>query len=191
MKRNWGLWVVAGLVFSLSCGPNQGEAGEGGQIDPGAQKTIGQQMKRAQAKEAATFPCSLFPPAEIAALVGNPLEKGSYAFNHVIRGDHEYKSESCDWSASASGGNEVRLSVSLPKHFASGQVECMPGDDSQKTTGIGDQAWWDYDKLLGTATLRVCAAKALVEVKVTVPSKDETTARNIAQSMAEKVLASP
>jgi hypothetical protein len=190
MKRNWMGWMLAGLVLSFACGPIRAVAAEGGQIDPEAQKIIGQQMKHMQEREAATFPCSLFPQAEIEALVGNPLEKGSYTFNNVITGDHQYQSVSCDWSAARNGGNEVDLTVSLPKHFASGQVECEPGSDDQKTTGIGDQAWWDYQKFFGMGTLRVCSTKAMVMVKVIVPSKDQALARKIAQTLAEKVLAS-
>lgn len=191
MKRKWLVWLVAGLVVSIAYGPIRAQAaGQGGKIDPEAQKVIDQQMKRMQEKEAATFPCSLFPQAEIEALVGNRVDKGAYAFNHVIRDDHQYKSQSCDWSAAVGNGNEVDLTVSLPKHFASGQVECEPGSENQKTTGIGDQAWWDYKKFFGMGTLNVCSTKALIEVKVTVPSKDEALARKIAQTMAEKVLAS-
>ena len=81
--------------------------------------------------------------------------------------------------------------MSLPKHFASGPVECEPGSDDQKTSGVGDQAWWDYQKFFGMGTLRVCSAKAMLEVTVTVPSKDQALARKIAPAMAEKVLASP
>jgi hypothetical protein len=190
MKRKWMVWMAAGLVLSFSCGPTRAEAGQGGQIDPDAQRIIDQQMKGLKEREAATFPCSLFPQAEIETLVGNPLDKGAYAFNNVIRNDHQYKSESCDWSAAGGDGNEVGLTVSLPKHFASGEVECEPGSDDQKTSGVGDQAWWDYQKFFGMGTLRVCSAKAMLEVKVTVTSKDQALARKIAQAMAEKVLAS-
>jgi len=200
MNVKWVVGVAVGLLL-LSCYGGagalfadtafaQGLPGQGEHIDPEAQKIIDQQMKSLKEQEAATFPCSLFPQAEIEALVGNPLDKGSYAFNNVSTNDRQYKSESCDWSAAGGGGNEVGLSVSLPKHFASGQVECVAGSDYQKTTGIGDQAWWDYKKFFGMGTLRVCAPKAMVEVKVTVTSKDEALARKIADTMAAKVLAS-
>lgn len=193
MKSNWVVRMGVGLVLSISyataCG-EAGEAGQGGQIDRPAQKIIERQMKSLEEREAATFPCSLFPQAEIEALVGNPLDKGSYAFNNVTTNDRRYKSESCDWSAAGGDGNEVGLSVSLPKHFASGEVECVPGSGSQNTSGIGDQAWWDYQKFFGLGTLRVCSAKAMVEVRVTVTSKDQATARNLAQTVAQKVLAS-
>jgi hypothetical protein len=38
--------------------------------------------------------------------------------------------------------------------------------------------------------LRVCSTKAMLEANVTVKSKDEAAARKIAQTMAEKILAS-
>ena len=39
-------------------------------------------------------------------------------------------------------------------------------------------------------TLRVCSPKAMLEVKVTVTSKEETAAKTIAQRITEKVLSS-
>jgi hypothetical protein len=155
-----------------------------------AERIIDQQMGKMQRKEASTWPCSLFPQPELETLVGNPLDKGSYAFNNVSENDHEYKSESCDWSGKGGSGNEVRLWVSLPKHFKSGRVECSPGSANQKISGVGEQAWWDYQKYWGGGTLRVCSPEAMLEVKVTVANKDEGTARKIAQTMATKVLES-
>lgn len=193
MKRKWRIWMVVGLVLSFSCGPTHTEAeetGQGGQIDKEAQEIIEEQMKSLQEREAATFPCSLFPQAEIEALVGNPLDKGSYTFNHRFEDDRQYQSESCDWSAAGGEGNEVDLWVSLPKHFSSGRVECSPGSDNRKVSGIGDQAWWEYQEYFGMGTLRVCAAQAMVEVQVDLTGNDEAVARKIAQTMAEKVLAS-
>lgn len=194
------LWMVIGLWLSMAGGWIHAEADEKGGIqppsgqvegiDPQAQKIIDQQMKGLQEREAATFPCSLFPQAEIDALVGNPLDKGSYAFNHRVEDDRQYKSESCDWSVVGGEGNEVGLWVSLPRHFASGQVECSPGSTNRKITGIGDQAWWEYQKYFGMGTLRVCSATAMVEVKVTVENRDEAKAKKIAQTMAERALAS-
>ena len=69
-------------------------------------------------------------------------------------------------------------------------MECSPGSANQRTSGIGDQAWWDYQKYWGMGTLRVCSGKAMLEVKVTVKSKEEAAARKIAETMATKVLAS-
>lgn len=156
-----------------------------------ADKIIEQELTKVQRKEAATWPCSLFPQPEIEALVGNPLDKGSYAFNNVSENDHEYKSESCDWSARSDEGNEVGLWVSVPKHFKSGRVECSPGGVNQEISGIGDRAWWEYEKYWGRGALRVCSAKAMLEVKVTVKSKDEATAKKIAETMANTVLQAP
>lgn len=200
MKAKWIVVMVMGWLLSASPGAGDAEAGDTAlaqappeqaeRIDKEAQKIIDEQMKSLQDREAATFPCSLFPHADIEALAGNPLDKGSYAFNKVSTNDRQYQSESCDWSAAGGDGNEVGLWVSLPKHFASGQVECMPGSDHQKTPGLGDQAWWDYKKFFGMGTLRVCSAKAMLEVRVTVTSKDEKLARKITQTIAQKVLAS-
>jgi hypothetical protein len=154
-----------------------------------AQAIIDQQLQRMQEREAATFPCSLFPQAELEALLGNPLDKGSYAFNNVSDNDHSYKSESCAWSAAQGSGNEADLWVSQPKHFVSGQVECSPGS-GQEISGIGDQAWWNFQKYFGTGTLRVCSTQAMLEVKITMAGKNEAKARKIAGTMAEKVLES-
>jgi hypothetical protein len=108
----------------------------------------------------------------------------------VSDNDHSYRSESCDWSAKSERGNEVGLWVSLPKHFDSGKVECSPGSATAKISGIGDHAWWEYQTYSGMGTLRVCSAKAMLEAKVTTRSKEEAPARTIAQTIAEKVLAS-
>jgi len=40
------------------------------------------------------------------------------------------------------------------------------------------------------STLRACSAKAMLEVKIDLTINDEAMARNIAKTMAEKVLAS-
>jgi hypothetical protein len=170
-----------------AAGSQPDSAGQGGSPEQQAQAIVDQQLQRMQTQEAATFPCSLYTQAELEELAGNALDKGSYAFNNVSENDHVYKSESCAWSAAQGQGNEVNLWVSLPQHFASGHVECAPGS-GQEISGIGDKAWWDYQKYFGTGTLRVCSARAMLEVKATVASKDESMARKIAESMADKVL---
>lgn len=78
----------------------------------------------------------------------------------------------------------------LPKHFDSGQVECSPGSANEEISGIGDQAWWEYQRSWGIGALRVCSAKVLMEVKVDLTGDDEPTARKMAQTIAEEVLAS-
>jgi len=119
MNLKWIVWMMMGLLLSLSYGSSGTEADEtagaqgppvqGEQIDKETQKIIEQQMKSLQQREAATFPCSLFSQSEIEALVGNALDKGSYAFDHRFENDRQYKSESCDWSAMQGEGNEVGL----------------------------------------------------------------------------------
>jgi len=180
------LVIMMGLAFVCTLGAANAKADE--QSNKEAQEIINQQMVSLQQKEAATFPCSMFSQSELEALVGNPLDKGSYAFNNVTENDRRYKTESCDWSAAQGEGNEVGLWIALRKHFDSGQVECSPGSDDRKISGIGDQAWWEYQKFFGMGTLRVCSAKAMLEVKVDLANKDEAKARNIAQTMAKKVL---
>jgi len=159
-------------------------------IDKEAQQIIDQQMENVKQKEAAAFPCSLFSQSDIDTLLGNPLDKGSYAFENVSENERRYKRESCSWSALRGEGNEVSLWVALPKHFESGQVECSPGSDDRKVSGIGDHAWWEYQKFFGMGTLRVCSTKAMLEVKVDLTDNNEAMARNIAQTVAELVLAS-
>lgn len=191
-------WMAMSLVLLSSCGtPDRAKEATPPQATPEqikqqqeAGKIIDQQLARVKQKEAATFPCSLFSQQEIETLVGNAVDSGSYAFNHVTHDKHQFRSESCDWSAKGGEGNGVGLWVSLPKHFDSGNVECSPGSANTKTSGIGDQAWWDYQKYFGMGTLRVCSAKAMLEVKVTVKSREEHAARTIAQAMGDKVLAS-
>ena len=200
MKPRWLACMVMNLVLLSSCGTSDQPKDERkpaaptpAQVDAAQQeadKIVKQQMANLQKKEASTFPCSVFAQQEIEALAGNPLDKGSYAFNNVSENDHDYKSESCDWSAKGGDGNEVNLWVSLPKHFASGKVECSPGDAAKKISGIGEEAWWDYQKYFGMGTLRVCSAKAMLEVKATAKGKDEAVARHIAQTVAGKILAS-
>jgi hypothetical protein len=197
MKLDRRVLVLMGLIFLSSYGSSGLKADDttvtqypSGQANKEAQKIIDQQMEVNKQKEASTFPCSLFEQSEIETLVGNPLDKGSYAFNNRFENNHQYKSESCSWSPMQGEGNEVSLWVSQPKHFDSGQVECSPGDDNRKISGIGDQAWWEYQKYFGMGTLRVCSTKAMLEVKVDLTSNDEAMARKIAQTMAEKVLAS-
>jgi hypothetical protein len=188
------------LVCLSSCGtpdkpkeetpPAQATPEQVEQMQKEADKIIDQQLGNMRKKEASTFPCSLFTKEEIESLVGNPLDSGSYAFNNVMENDRSYKSETCDWSAGFGEGNEAGLWVSLPKHFASGKVECSPGSTNREITGLGDRAWWEYMKSFGMGTLRVCSEKAMLEVKVRERSKDEAAARRIAQTMAERVLAS-
>jgi hypothetical protein len=199
MKQRCIGLIAMGLVLLCSCGTPDTETNEtSAQATPEqikeaqeeAAKIIERQMANLQEKEASTFPCSLFPQEEIEGLAGNPLDKGSYMFNHVSDNDRNYRSESCDWSAKGGEGNEVALWVSLPKHFDSSKVECSPGSANQKISGIGDQAWWDYQKYFGMGTLRVCSAKAMLEVKVTLKSKDEAAAKKIAQTITDKVLTS-
>jgi hypothetical protein len=199
MKLRHFAWIVMSLVCLSSCGtsdkakeetaPAQASPEQIKQQQKEADKIIDQQLANVRKKEASTFPCSLFPEQEIEALVGNPLDSGSYAFNHVTDNDRNYKSESCDWSAGFGEGNEAGLWVSLPKHFASGKVECSPGSTNREISGIGDRAWWEYMESFGMGTLRVCSEKAMLEVKVRVKSKEEAAARKIAETMANKVLA--
>jgi hypothetical protein len=200
MQLRYFAWIVMSLVCLSSCGtsdkaeeetaPGQASPEQIKQQQKEADRIIDQQLANVRKKEASTFPCSLFPAQELEALVGNPLDSGSYAFNHVTENDRSYKSESCDWSAGFGEGNEARLWVSLPKHFASGTVECSPGSTNSEISGIGDRAWWEYMKSFGMGTLRVCSGKAMLEVKVRVKSKDEAAARKIAEAMANKVLGS-
>ncbi|HXH72443.1 MAG TPA: hypothetical protein VNI58_06495 [Mariprofundaceae bacterium] len=199
MKPIGIVWILLSLSLLASCGSSDNESNETTapqatpeqveQMQKDAQKIIEQQMTKMQQKEAATWPCSLFPQADIEALAGNPLDKGSYAFVNADENGHLYKREACDWSAKGGEGNEVSLWVSLPKHFKSGQVECDSGSGNA-ATGIGDKAWWDYQKYWGMGTLRVCSSKAMLEVKVTEKSKSEAAAKKIATTMAEKVLTS-
>jgi len=197
MKLDWRVLVLMELIFLSSYGSSSSEADEATvtqypyeQANMEAQKIIDQQMEALKQKEASTFPCSLFEQSEIEILVGNPLAKGSYAFNNRFENNRQYKSESCIWSPMQGEGNEVSLWVNQPKHYDSGQVECSPGNDNRKISGIGDQAWCEYQKYFGMGTLRVCSMKAMLEVKVDLTSNDEAMARKIAQTMAEKVLAS-
>ena len=53
-----------------------------------------------------------------------------------------------------------------------------------------DRAWWEFQKYFGMGTLRVCSAKAMLEVKVDLTTRDEAVAKAIAQKMAERVLSS-
>lgn len=201
MLRKSAPWLAMSLVLLGSCRGAPEKPAEETKPAPAtpeqikteqqaADKIIEQQLASLKRKEASTFPCRLFPQQDVETLVGNRLEAGSYAFNHVSDNDRSYRSESCDWSAPFGEGNSARLWVSLPKHFDSGKVECSPLSGSKQVSGIGDQAWWDYMKSFGMGTLRVCSDKAMLEVKVRVKSKDENAARAIADTMAEKVLAS-
>lgn len=200
MKLTWVAGMALSLALLSSCGTPDMETNKATsapatpervkEMQQEADKIIEQQMTNLQQKEASTFPCSLFPQPEIEALAGNPLDKGSYTFNHVSANDHTYRSESCDWSAKGGEGNEVGLWVSLPKHFDSGKVECSPGSADKQIAGVGDQAWWEYQKFFGMGRLRVCSAKAMLEVTVTLTSKEEAAAKTMAQTIAEKVLAS-
>jgi hypothetical protein len=200
MKVIWALSIAATMVLVSSCGKSDGARTEQAPPQPApdqakaaqqeADRIVKQQMEKLQQKEASTYPCSVFTQQEIEALAGNPLDKGSYAFNNVFEDTHEYKSVSCGWSATSEHANEVTLWVSLPKHFNSGKVECSPGAASDKISGIGDQAWWNYQKSWGIGTLRVCSEKAMLETKVTMKGQAESAAKTAAQTIAGKVLGS-
>lgn len=200
MRLRWVVWMAMSLVVLTSCGtpdkatdekpPAQATPEQVKQMQQEADKVVEPQMAKLQQKEASTFPCSLFAQQEIEALAGNPLDQGSYTFDHVTDDDRTYRSASCDWSPKSAEGNGIDLWVSLPKNFDSGKVECSPGSTNKEISGIGDRAWWEYQKYFGMGTLRVCSAKAMLEVKVTVTSKEEAAAKRIAQTVTEKVLAS-
>jgi hypothetical protein len=200
MKCHSAVCVVMSLALLCACGTSEKpkEQAPAPQPTPAqiqqqqkeADKIIDQQLANVKRADAARYPCSLFPQQEIEALVGNPLDAGNYTFNNVSEDDHSYKSERCDWSGKGGEGSEAGVWVSLPKHFDSGKVECSPGSVNDKISGIGDQAWWHYQKAYGMAALRVCSTNAMLEVNVTVKSKEEAAARKIAQTMAEKVLTS-
>src|SRR5688572_6934376 len=102
MKLRWVGSIAMGLVLLCSCGTPNKEADETpAQATPEeikeaqeeAEKIIERQLANLQEKEASTFPCSLFPQEEIEGLAGNPLDKGSYMFNHVSENDRNYRSE--------------------------------------------------------------------------------------------------
>jgi hypothetical protein len=199
MKRHSVVCVVASLALLGACGTAEQPKEETPLAQSTAQQTaeqkeaekiIDQKLAEVKRTDAARYPCSLFPQPEIEALVGNPLETGNYTFNNVSEDAHSFKAENCDWSAKGGEGNEAGVWASLPKHFDSGKVECSPGSDSDTISGIGDHAWWNYQKAYGMGALRVCSTKAMLEVKVTVKSKEEAAARKMAQTMAERVLAS-
>ena len=199
MKVIWAVSIAASTVLFSSCGSDEARTQQAPpkpapeqakEAQREADKIVKQQMANLQQKEASTYPCSVFTQQEIEALAGNPLDTGSYAFNNVSEDNHEYKSVSCGWSAKSAEANEVALWVSLPKHFNSGKVECSPGAASDKISGIGDQAWWNYQKSWGIGTLRVCSEKAMLETKVTMKGKSEPAAKTAAQAIAEKVLGS-
>jgi hypothetical protein len=200
MKVILSVSIVASMVLCCSCGkadearteqaPPQPASEQAKAAQQEADRIVKQQMANLQQKEASTYPCSVFTQQEIEALAGNPLDKGSYAFNNVFEDTHEYKSVSCGWSATSEHANEVTLWVSLPKHFRSGKVECSPGAASDKIPGIGDQAWWNYQKSWGIGTLRVCSEKAMLETKVTMKGQAESAAKTAAQTIAGKVLGS-
>ena len=170
MTTRWISVVVAALSVLWGCGGSDKEAQEKAATQVGAEKVeemsreadkiIDQQMEKIHEQEAATFPCSLFPQEEIEALVGNPLEEGRYTFENRSEDGRKYGSESCAWSAKGAEGNEVNLWVSLAKHFDPHQVVCYPplgaADNNpwapKKVPGIGDQAWWEYEKSWGIGT---------------------------------------
>jgi hypothetical protein len=183
------LEAMAGPVAAQ--GTHRRPPGQTNTSDPEAQAIIAQRLKRMQEREAATFPCSLFTQAGLEALLGNPLDSGHYAFNHVDDNGHQYGSESCGWSAAQGGGNAADLWVSRPGQFASGRVECSPGSAGHEISGSGDQAWWEFGKSSGIGTLRVCSAQAMLEVKITLAGRDGVRARKIAETIAGKVLESP
>jgi hypothetical protein len=90
MNLKWIVWMMMGLLLSLSYGSSGTEADE----------TAGAQGPPVQGEQI---------DWEIEALVGNALDKGSYAFDHRFENDRQYRSESCDWSAMQGEGNEVGL----------------------------------------------------------------------------------
>lgn len=47
-----------------------------------AGRAIEEQMTKMKKKEASMFSCSTFTQQEVESLLGNPLDSGSYAFEH-------------------------------------------------------------------------------------------------------------
>jgi hypothetical protein len=200
--------LIAVLLVLISCKGNGDEPKEPAIVQetpesvPDMQEEAGriieEQMTKMKKKEASMFPCSVFTQQELESLLGNPLDSGSYAFEHRSEDDRQWRSESCGWSGKGEEANEVSLWVSLPKHFDGGKVICYPPPGAgannpyapREISGLGDQAWWEYQKSWGIGTLRVCSDKALVEVKVDLAGNDEALAERVARSMAGKIISS-
>ena len=154
-----------------------------------AQQIIEQQLDAMQQKSAAKFPCSLFTQPEIEGLMGLSLDPGEYTFNNVDEDNHQYQADECLWSK-LNVPDEARLSVSQTKHFKSGKVECDAGGLHHKLTGLGDEAYWEWQSY-GIGELRVCTTQVMVKARIYKKGKDEATNQKIARAVAEKALASP
>jgi hypothetical protein len=160
-----------------------------------AGEIIDEELGKVAAKEAARFPCSLFEQQEVEALIGNALEPASYTFENISENGHDYQGESCEWFTFADDANEIGLRVSQAKHFQSGSVECKAPSNAdsgphapRSTPGIGESAWWEYDKSWGMGTLLVCSTAARIRVEVDLATDDETAALAAARTLAERAL---
>ena len=155
-----------------------------------ADQIIQRELDRQKTESAASFPCSLFEQRELETLLGNPVDSGDHTFEHRSENDRSWRSEACSWSSTEEGGAEMSLWVSRPEHFDSGRVECYSPLDraAGELSGMGDSAWWTFDKYWGIGTLRACSEKALVEVKITRRGGDEESLESIARTIAERLL---
>jgi hypothetical protein len=143
------------------------------------------QMKRSEAE---TFPCSMFTAADMSAITGTPADSGAYTFENRSEDDREWQSEACGWAGSTEQATDVDVWVSLPKHFAGGQIVCHPQVAGTAVAGLGIKAWWQTIPGSGMGELRVCTDKALFEVKIDRPGGSEDEKQKTARAVATQVL---
>jgi len=146
-----------------------------------------QQLKES---DAASFPCTLFTSEDVADMVGMPVDSGAYTFVHRNENDVEWQSEACAWSTPEDMNTVVDVWVSLPRHFPAGRVACHAVAGADVVPGLENGAWWQYYDGFGLGTLRVCAAAALLEVKVDLgKSATEAQVQETARQVANAIVA--
>jgi hypothetical protein len=145
------------------------------------------------ADAAAAFPCNLISQQEIEQLAGNPLDRGDASTDYVTEDTANWAALECAWlKPGAQNPTEITLAVSRAADFPEGSVQCPPSPaSSTMVTGLGEQGLWSWADTGTTITvgkLRVCADKALVDVRVDSAGSGEAHLA-VARGVAQKALA--
>lgn len=200
MRISLSVLAVAALVMRLSSsvlaaddpvptGPKENVDEFLRELSEEAEETIDPADEHEAERNAATFPCNIFSAAYLERVMEVAMDGGAYSLVNRTEDEHAWKSDACVWKAKGDAVGEADLWISQAKHFDSAKVECYaPLAGGDPLDGVGNNAWWRYQKSWGIGTLRVCGPSALLEVEVTRPGTEEAAVRQSARTIAQRAL---
>jgi hypothetical protein len=126
--------------------------------------------------------CAMLTPAEIAEVVGNPVQAGKPAAGPEV----------CDWDAEPNQTDAlimVRLKGSIREQVLCPELQ-REAASGKGLAGIGDAATWQFSNTLGffnSSELAVCDAKGYVHVALN-GKADEAKLKEASLALARKVM---